>query len=155
MMAAAYPDIFSAVGVHSGLPAGGAQDIPQAFAAMRSGSKENGCKLLCRPSSFTVWPIARSTQTTARPLCHGLYTPCWACARPCDRAQRTAGTVIAPRHTITPMAQPCGTLAVEGAGHAWAGGHSAGSYTDPKGSDASRRMQRFFLQHAKDLAAIP
>ena len=39
---------------------------------------------------------------------------------------------------------------IDGAGHAWAGGHASGTYTDPKGPDASREMLRFFFQHAKD-----
>jgi poly(hydroxyalkanoate) depolymerase family esterase len=151
VMGATYPDLYAAIGVHSGLACGAANDLPSAFVAMRHG------KL---PSSSR----SSSTSTTRVPtiVFHG------------DRDNtvhpRNGDHVIAERtrnlqkkvhrgrvpkghaYTRTIHTNASGRAILEhweihGAGHAWSGGSPAGSYTDPRGPDAAREMLRFFLEH--------
>lgn len=150
LVAAAYPEMFSAVGVHSGLPAGAAQDIPSAFAAMRSGS--SGAPHQAALPTIVFHGLADSTvhpQNAAAILSQALP------ARPGLKTTERQGTSEGGRKfsTTTHQQKDGRSFAelweIEGAGHAWAGGTAAGSYTDPQGPDASRQMIRFFLQHKR------
>jgi len=149
IMGAAYPDLFAAVGVHSGLPVGGARDIPSAFAAMRSGSA--GATLRGTPPTIVFQGMADST---VHPSNADAVMAQVVRTRPgLDRA-RSSGRSDggrAWRHTRHADARGRSVAEhweIEGAGHAWSGGHARGSYTDPQGPDASREMLRFFLQHS-------
>jgi len=150
LVAAAYPDLFSAVGVHSGLPAGAAHDIPSAFAAMRGGSTARPHRTALPTITFhgladsTVHPRnGRAILSQALPAMPGL------------RARSTKGRSAGGRpYRSTAHHHPDGRSfaehwEIDGAGHAWAGGHAGGSHTDPEGPDASRQMLRFFFQHSR------
>lgn len=151
LVAAAYPDVFAAVGVHSGLPAGGARDIASAFAAMRSGT--TGAPHRAPLPTIVFHGLADSTVHPAN------GSASLAQALPAQPGLRRSTRRDAPKakraHRVTEHRQPDGRSfaehwEIEGAGHAWAGGHPSGSYTDPAGPDASAQMLRFFLQHRRD-----
>jgi poly(hydroxyalkanoate) depolymerase family esterase len=160
IMAAAYPDLYAAVGVHSGLACGAARDIPSAFAAMRQGGVGTRHPASGRP---TINQISRTVPTivfhadrdaTVHPD-NGDYVLAQAGAAAGDLAI-TVEHSQAPNggRTFTRIlhANDCGTAVLEqwtvhGGGHAWSGGSPEGSYTDPRGPDASREMLRFFLDH--------
>ena len=142
----AYPDLFAAAGVHSGLAAGAALDMPGAFTAMRGGGRAtpgravptivfhgSGDHTVAPANGVAVAAQARGGADLAEAVSRG----------------RTAGGLAFTRTVET---DPAGLPLVErwlvdGAGHAWSGGSPAGSYTEPRGPDASREMLRFFLRH--------
>ena len=129
-----YPDLFAAVGVHSGLACGAARDMPSAFAAMRSASYDTHGAGRSVPTIVfqgaadrTVHPGNGSTpdEVVGR-------TPVGVCyVRRIFRDRE--GHVVAE------------AWAIDGMGHAWSGGSPMGSYTDARGPDASKEMMRFFL----------
>ena len=148
-VAAAYPDVFAAVGVHSGLPVGAARDVASAFGAVRSGAKGAAHQTALPTIVFhgtadsTVHPgNGAASLAQALPAMPGLRKS----TRQDKPAAGRGSKVTAHHHTDgRTMAEH---WQVDGAGHAWAGGQPAGSYTDPQGPDASRQMLRFFLQHS-------
>jgi poly(3-hydroxybutyrate) depolymerase len=154
VMAAVYPDLYAAVGVHSGLAHGAAADLASAFAAMRQGPSQPA-RPAARPLPLIVFHGDRDT-TVAPANAAGLIGHVLAAATPdaAPIAVTTGGQVPGGHaYTRTRYHGPDGaTLAerwiIHQGGHAWSGGVPHGSYTDPRGPNASAEFIRFFNQPA-------
>jgi poly(hydroxyalkanoate) depolymerase family esterase len=156
IMGSAYPDLYAAVGVHSGLACGAARDMPSAFAAMRQGGTPHhgGAKQLVPTIVFhgdrdtTVNPVNGDQVIAQSKAGSDLRSTV-------SRGQAPGGIsytrTVASDDSGHPMLEH---WVLHGAGHAWSGGSPAGSYTEPKGPDASREMMRFFLEHPKPTASM-
>ncbi len=173
-LAMTYPDLYAAVGVHSGLPHGAAQDLPSALAAMQGGTAPL--------ASLNKRADARATSSTAQKIpaiiFHGdrdttvhpsngdrvaaQHLPSTSSGslpkNEIDTKSRRGKVPNGHAYTCTTHHDASGQAILEqwsihGAAHAWAGGTSRGSYTDPKGPDASGEMLRFFLTHSKGVVS--
>jgi poly(hydroxyalkanoate) depolymerase family esterase len=159
IMAATYPDLYAAAGVHSGLPYDAAHDVPSAFAAMKQGPQPGsvpvgGVPLIVfhNDRDPVVAPI------NADQLAHQALQVTTRGTRPLaghHKATTASGQVPnGHAYTRTSYQDASGRTVVEHwtihqAGHAWSGGSPDGSYTDPRGPDASAEFVRFFQLHAK------
>jgi len=153
IMGATYNDLYAAVGIHSGLACGAATDMPSAFAAMRQGGgpgrrviSDGGppvptivfhgdCDMTVHPNNGDQI-FEQSVRTTST-------------QKQVHRGQIAGGHAYT--RTIHTGASGRGIFEhwnIHGAGHAWSGGSPAGSYTDPRGPDATKEMLRFFLEHS-------
>ena len=143
----AYPDIFAAVGVHSGLPQGAARDLPSALQAMKDG--RNGAA--ATQSTTPVIVFHGDADATVHPG-NGEALFRTAGDHGFEVRTETGSTPGGHRWTRRVKAAADGTPHVEhwqvhGAAHAWSGGSPRGSYTDPKGPNATKEMLRFFRSH--------
>lgn len=137
VMGETYPRLFSAVGVHSGLPYRIANDVVSAFAAMRGDAPHTNTI----PKLRTIVFHGDADRTVA----------------PSNGANIVSEAVFSPLHSRVTneytqrIAWDARGLPLfehwllHGGGHAWSGGNSEGSYTDPGGPNASAEMIRFFL----------
>ncbi|NWK95526.1 esterase [Sphingobium lactosutens] len=154
IIGAAYPDLYVAVGVHSGVPRGNVRSLSGAIAAMRGRNGPGPTGKLPRqlptivfhgdndrvvhPSNATGF-LTNLERSTAGPLL--------------SRTQ--SGLSQGGRHyTRRIYRNPAGETLLEdwtihGGGHRWSGGSAAGSHADPAGPDASREMLRFFLSRKR------
>jgi poly(3-hydroxybutyrate) depolymerase len=154
IMGDAYPDLFAAIGVHSGLACGAARDMQSAFAAMQGGGIAGTTAARSRAQRRIVPAIVfhgdRDSTVNPRNADMVVAQSAQAAALSKDVEQgRASGGHTYSRSLSTDTA---GQTVIEqwvvhGAGHAWFGGSAAGSYTYPRGPVATREMLRFFLEH--------
>lgn len=153
ILAAAYPDLFAAVAIHSGLPYGAARTIPSAFMVMQRGAEPNTALMEGRRRVPTI-VFHGDQDTTCHPrngeavIAQALAAEGPALTLRTETGESEAG--YAYTRTLYTPARGGDVLehwAVHGAAHAWLGGDPAGSYTDAKGPDASREILRFLLTH--------
>ena len=153
IMGATYTDLYASVGIHSGLACGAASDLPSAFVAMRQG---NGSEAIGKNSSRVPTIVFHGDRDTTVHPNNGdriLEQSAKATSPTSPTANVLRGRVPdGHAYTRTILTDGDGRAISEhwnihGAGHAWSGGSPAGSYTDPRGPDATREMLRFFLEH--------
>jgi poly(hydroxyalkanoate) depolymerase family esterase len=149
-----YPSLYAAAGIHSGLPAGSAHDLPSALAAMHGGKGMPTRKAATAPTlarrplivfhgdaDHTVH-MANATQLLAPFEASGGRAES-------EKGQDRAGRAFTRKRVTTRDGVDAEQWIVHGAPHAWSGGTRAGTYTDPTGPNASAEMLRFFLAHPR------
>lgn len=170
-----YPELFAAVGVHSGLQAGAAHNVMGALSAMKNGAKPGaaihptGDAPALPPPPIIVFHGDADTTVHAHNGEQLVQATLSALASAPGGGQTTVETVHKGQSASgqgytrkvyalagsTPAADapPRPTVAehwlLHGAGHAWAGGHAGGSHTDPRGVSATQEMLRFFMSHPR------
>jgi poly(hydroxyalkanoate) depolymerase family esterase len=161
ILAREYPDLFAAAGVHSGVPPGVARDVASAFAVMQSGpgptrkSRVGAAPLPAAGAPVIVFH-GDADATVAPANGEGVIAAAIGAAPTVVEAESTATTAgrrgferfVWRRADAAPGASSLAEhWIVHGSPHAWSGGATAGSFTDPDGPDASREMVRFFNEH--------
>jgi poly(hydroxyalkanoate) depolymerase family esterase len=160
VLAATYPDIYAAAGVHSGLARGAARNVPSAYSAMQTGAGHIAPEIAAAPMSggarraVPMIIFHGDKDDTVHPNnCAQLAEQAWPHARTLLRHERKQLRVKGGhgytrtsyfdkgRHSVLEIWE------IHNSGHAWSGGDPAGSYTDPQGPSASSEMLRFFLAH--------
>lgn len=164
ILGATYPELYAAVGAHSGLPYRAAHDMPSAFGAMR-GPLPGMPDLRAKPGASSLAPARHvpvivfhgdsdhtvNAQNAAAIVEHATVG---SADKPGLRASVNEGAAGGRTYRRTVYVDADNQPVVEqwvlhGAGHAWSGGSSSGSFTDATGPDASAEMIRFFYSQPR------
>ncbi|WP_237664177.1 PHB depolymerase family esterase [Sutcliffiella horikoshii] len=169
IMGATYPDLFSGVGVGAGLEYKAATSMTGAFTAMSSGGpnpvqqgyaayQAMGNRAKVMPvivfhgsSDYTVYPVNGDQVISQWSITNDFSQTGTNNGWIDDQPERTESFTVSGgrRYSISDYEGGDGIVwmkkvTVQSMGHAWSGGSSQGSYTDPQGPDASRMMWDFF-----------
>lgn len=175
IMGATYPDIFAAISVGAGLEYKAATSVTGAYTAMSSGGpnpiQQGDLAYSAMGEHKRVVPVilfhGTADYTVAPINAHQILSQ-WAQTN--DRAsdgldnnniddtadQTLPGTVSGGRsytqyiYKDTAEKTVMEKYMIEGMGHAWPGGSTSGSYTDPKGPNATTLSWNFFKSHPKN-----
>jgi poly(3-hydroxybutyrate) depolymerase len=152
IMGTRYNDLYAAVGIHSGLACGAATDIRSAFAAMRGGSGREATSVNGPHVPTIIFHGDRDATVHPNNGVQVLDQAIGTTSTQKTVYRRRIPGGHAYTRTVHTDASGCQILEhwnIHGAGHAWSGGSPVGSYTDPRGPDATREMLRFFLNHTR------
>ena len=160
IMGSTYPDLYAAVGLHSGLAPGSAHDMSSAFTAMRQGGPVVAHNDVAEGEHWEILPTILfhgDGDTTVHPrngeclLAHLARGGNGSSPRVSTSQGQVPGGYEYTRFTYRDAEgrDLVERWSVHGLGHTWSGGSYPGSYTDPRGPDASAEMVRFFEQHHK------
>jgi poly(hydroxyalkanoate) depolymerase family esterase len=158
ILGVSYPDLYAAIGVHSGLAYGAASDLPSAVAAMRQGEISAAW-----PAHGALGPDAEGRivptivfhgdqDVTVHPRNSAHVIAYWANTSTLRASVHRGRVPGGHAYSRTVYRNATGKPILEqwdihGGGHAWSGGSAVGTFTDPRGPDASREMIRFFFEH--------
>lgn len=146
--AVAYPDIFAAVGAHSGLPVGAAHTAASAVIAMQNGAPGQRHIVEMPTINFHGDADKVVNPRNGRSVAARAAEP-YPHLRKTQKVGHVAGgrKYVRTSHRLGTGRSFTEHWVVLGSDHSWSGGNRAGSFTDPSGPDASRQMIQFFLRH--------